>query len=174
MIVRLWALAWAARYLKYVPILGWRFSEHIVKRLEARMDRDVHVDTVELDLTADASPTDLDLDIVVSNELPVDLEVTAVNLRIGYAADDRTVANVLWAADANGSAPANLETPLVASDSTARTHLERFLPGDVDAEAIHVDGSLTATAQLDVPGAKRLPLGELQCDVPHTRTELPT
>ncbi len=173
MIVPLWVLALVARYVKYVPILGWRFSEDILKRLEARMDREVDVNTVDVSLTEDAPPSQLDVEVALTNELPVDLAVTGVNLRIGYADESRTVANVLWAADAHGSTPANLETPVVTSGSTGTTHVERYLPADARGEALHVDGSITTTARLDVPAAKGLPLGDLERDVPDTRIDLP-
>lgn len=172
MIVRLWALAWAARYLKYVPILGWRFSESIVQNIEGRLERDVDIRAVTVDLTEKTPPTDVSVDVTIRNELPIDLTVSAVNLRLGYTDTAETVANVVWSEDAHGPPPENISNPLVESDDEATLCVERYLTGDAPGDTLYVDGSLTTRAWLDVPSTKRIPLGTLQRAVPDTRVTL--
>lgn len=172
MIVRLWVLAWAVRYLKYVPILGWRFSETIVQKIEGRLERDVDIREVTVNLTDGAPPTDVSVEVTIRNELPIDLTVSAVNLRMGYTDAAETVANVIWSEDAHGSPPENISNPLVESDGEATLCVERYLTDDGPGDTLHVDGSLTTRAWLDVPSTKRIPLGTLQRDVSDTRVAL--
>lgn len=173
MIVRLWALAWAARYLKYVPILGWRFSDPIAREIEARMDREVDVSEVTVDFEDGQPPTDLRIVMTVTNELPVDLTVAALNLRIGYEAEAGTVANLLWAADAHGDPPANVSRSLVESNETEELTVERYVSADTPGDTVTVDGTVTTRAWLDLPQTKRVPLGTLRRDVDRTTVALP-
>lgn len=166
MIVRLWVLAWMARYLKYVPILGWRFSDTIGKKIESRMDRDVDVGGVTVEVDEDARRPDLRIEVQVTNELPVDLTVAAVNLRVGYDESGETALNVVWSEDAHGPPPDNIARSTVETGETEAVEVEHLLPSDSPGDELHVDGSLTVRAWLDVPSTKRVPLGTLQRDVP--------
>jgi hypothetical protein len=173
MIVRLWVLAWAARYLKYVPILGWRFSETIGQTIEDRMDRDVDIEDVTVEYEGDSRPTDARVEVTISNELPVDLTVAAVNLRLGYAEASETVANVLWAEETQGSPPANVSRSMVESDSSETLRVERRIADDSEFDTFHVDGTLTTKGWLDLPSTRRLPLGTLPRELPATEVDLP-
>ncbi|MBV0924880.1 hypothetical protein KTS45_11790 [Halomicroarcula limicola] len=173
MIIRLWALAWAARYLKYVPILGWRFSENIVQNLESRMERDVDISDMTVEFEGDDA-SDVRVQVSVTNELPVDLTVAAVNLRLGHTERSQTVANVLWAEDAHGSPPVNIERSMIESGTEEAVRVERHLPAEGPTETLHVDGSLTTEAWLDVPSTKRIPLGTLERDLPSVTADLPS
>lgn len=174
MIVRLWALAWAARYLKYVPILGWRFSETIVQSIEERMERDVDVGAPAVEFEDGAPPTGLRIDVPVTNELPVDLTVSAVNLRIGYAEGPGTVVNLLWSEDAHGSPPGNVSCDTVESGAEGTVVVERYLDGHAPGDTLSVTGSITTRAWLDVPSTRRIPLGTLQRDVDGTDVAVPS
>ncbi|WP_435346264.1 hypothetical protein [Haloarchaeobius sp. HRN-SO-5] len=174
MIVHLWVLAVVARYLKYVPILGWRFSETIVQTLEGRMERDVDVEDVSVDLVDGAPPTGVRIEVTVANELPVDLTVTGLNVRIGYAESGKTAVNLLWSEADHGSPPANVSRSLVESGDAETMSVERYLTGERASDAVHVDGTLVTEAWLDVPSAKRIPLGSLQQDIPATTVEIPS
>ncbi|MBX0294916.1 hypothetical protein [Haloarcula nitratireducens] len=173
MIIRLWALAWAARYLKYVPILGWRFSENIVQNLESRMERDVDISDMTVEFEGDDA-SDVRIQVSVTNELPVDLTVNAVNFRLGYTEESQTVANVLWSEDAHGSPPVNISRSMIESGTEEAVRVERHLPAEGPTETLHVDGSLTTEAWLDVPSTKRIPLGTLERDLPSVTTDLPS
>lgn len=174
MILRLWALAWAARYLKSVPILGWRFSDTIGQKLEARMDRDVDVGEVTVEFDDGSPPSDLYVRISITNELPVDLTIAAVNLRIGYTADARTIVNLLWSNDAHGGPPTNVTHSLIESDETDHVCVERYLPYDAPCDSLTVDGTLTTRAWLDVPTTKRIPLGTLDREIDSTTVTIPS
>jgi hypothetical protein len=171
-ILRLWALAWAARYLKYLPILGWRFSETIVQRLEDRMERDVAIDDAALSL-ADSPPCEATLAVTATNELPVDLTVAAVDVRLGYSADGDTVANVCWSQTDHGPPPANVTRSQVASGDDATVTVERHVPTHPDADSLHADGTITTRAWLDLRATRRIPLGTLDRDLPDATVAVP-
>lgn len=173
-IIRLWVLAWAARYLKYVPIIGWRFSETIVESIEDRMDRDVEVEGVSIELADDSPPTESTVSIEVTNQLPVDLTVSAVNVRLGYEENGSTVANVLWTEDAHGEPPDNISRSLIESETTETATVERYLTGETADETLYVDGSVTTRAWLDIPSTRRIPLGTLQRSLPEKHLDLST
>lgn len=172
MVVSLWALALAARYLKYLPIIGWRFSESIVQSIEARMDRDVGISEVTLELADEAPPTDLRVDITVENELPVDLSISAINLRIGYDESAETVANVVWSDDAYGNAPDNLSLSTVESGGEATVTVERYLVGDASGDELYVDGSLSTEAWVDGTSTRKVSLGTLRNELPKASAQL--
>ncbi len=174
MILRLWALAWVARYLKYVPILGWRFSDTIGEKIETRMDRDIDVSEVAVSFEGEPPPTDLTVEMSITNELPVDLTISAVNLRVGYESDAATAVNLLWSEDAHGPPPKNLSRSLVESETSEILRFERRLPAEPPDDTLHLDGSITTKGLLDVPSTKRLPLGTLVREVPETTVEVPT
>ena len=138
------------------------------------MDRDVDVTDVTVAFDGDSRPTDLQVEITVSNELPVDLTMAAVNVRLGYAEASETVANVLWSEDAHGSPPVNISRSLVESGTTETIHVERRLPDDPAFETLYLDGTLTTRGWLDVPSTKRLPLGTLPRELPATEVPLPS
>jgi hypothetical protein len=166
MIVRLWLLAWIARYLKYVPILGWRFSDTIGKKIESRMDRDIDIGGVSVDVEEHAERHDLRLDVAVQNELPVKLTIAAVNVRVGYAESDQTALNIVWSKDAHGPPPDNITRSTIESGETGAVKIEHLLPVDATDDELHVDGSLTVRGWLDIRSTKRVPLGTLQRDLP--------
>lgn len=173
MIIRLWALAWFARYLKYVPIIGWRFSDSIVQSIEDRMERDVQVEEFDVTFADDELPTDCTLELRIDNELPVDVSVAALNVRLGYADDGATVCNLCWADDAHGDAPANVDRELVESGEDGTLSIERRLPEDPAADRLHVDGTVTTEAWLDVPATRRIPLGTVERAVAETDVAIP-
>lgn len=173
MIIRLWALAWAARYLKYVPIVGWRFSDSIVQTIEERMERDVRIGGFDVTFGGD-SPTDCTLEVPIDNELPVDLTVAAVNVRFAYADSEATVCNLCWAADAHGDAPANVERELIESGEEGRLRIERRLQTDDAVDRLYVDGTITTEAWLDVPATRRIPLGTVERAVTETSVSIPS
>lgn len=174
MIVRLWALAWVARYLKYVPILGWRFSESIVQSIEARMQRDVQIDRLSVTVENGAPAPEVTVDVRIRNELPVDLTVSALNVRMGYDEDGRTVVNLLWDEEGHGPPPANVSRSIVESESAGELEIERQLTDDDPGETVYVDGILTTKAWLDVPRTKRIPLGTIQRELESASVEVPS
>jgi hypothetical protein len=174
MIVRLWALAWMARYLKYVPILGWRFSDTIGTKIEARMDRDVDVGDVTVDLDGDADRHEFRMTVDVNNELPIELTVAAVNVRVGYAESDETALNVIWSKEAHGPPPDNVTRSTIDNGETGTVEVEHLLPVTPPGDEIHVDGSLTVRGWLDIPATKRVPLGTLQREVPEIERHVST
>lgn len=174
MIIRLWALAWTARYLKYVPILGWRFSESIVQTIEERMDRDVTVDDPTATFGDGRPSTALEVEARITNELPVDLTVSAVNIWIGNEDGTETHCNVLWSEDAHGSPPKNVTRSLIESESEETLRVERSLAGAGADEQVAVAGTIETRAWLDVPSTRRIPLGTLERAVPETVVSMPS
>lgn len=173
MIIRLWALAWAARYLKYLPIVGWRFSDSIVQTIEDRMNRDIEIGEPEITFQDEPLPTDCTCEVAIDNELPVDLTVAAVNLRIGYADSAKTVCNFLWSESEHGAPPANVDCGLIESGEEGTLRIERRLQADDAAETLHVDGTITTEAWLDVPSTRRIPLGTVERAVAETTVDVP-
>ncbi|MFC7046696.1 hypothetical protein ACFQH6_15940 [Halobacteriaceae archaeon GCM10025711] len=69
MILRLWVVTQAVRYLKYVPILGWRLSDRIQRQMTDLMDGDIDVAAVDLDLAGDL-PAAAHVSVDLTNGLP--------------------------------------------------------------------------------------------------------
>lgn len=173
-ILRLWLLARVARFLAYVPILGWRFSDSIQGIVTDAIDEEIEVESVEIEFAGGAPPTSMETEFRIGNSLPTDVSVTGLDVRIGFTERGKTLYNHRWSEDAGGPPPRNVVTDVIETDETGTVTVEQYLPwSDVPEDTVHVDGTLEVQTWLDVPATKRVPVGSVHRELPDTSREIP-
>lgn len=174
MILRLWLLARVARFLAYVPILGWRFSDSIQGFVTDAIDEEIEVEAVEIEFSDGVPPTSMETEVRIRNSLPADVSVTGLDVRIGLAERGKTLYNHRWSEDVGGPPPRNVTTDVIETGETGTVAVEQYLPwSDVREDTVHVDGTLGVQTWLDVPATKQVPIGTVHRELPHTSREIP-
>jgi hypothetical protein len=173
MIVRLWVLAKLARYLAYLPVIGWRFSDSIQRYVTERLDHDIDIEAGAIDIER-APPTAMSVSFRIVNTLPMAISVSAVNLRIGYAPDGKTLDTVHWSEETAGETLVNIDRESIDPDATGTLTVERYIPhADPPEDTLHVDGTVELQTWFDAPATKRIPLGSVHRDLPACSRALP-
>lgn len=174
MILRLWLLARLARVLAYVPVLGWRFSDSIQRFVTDAIDGGIAVESVEVEFADGAPPTSMETEFRIRNSLPTDVSVTGMNVRIGLAETGKTIYDHRWSEDTDGPPPKNVSTDVIETGETGIVSVEQYLPwSDVPEDTFHVDGTLEVRTWLDLPATRRVPIGSIHRDLPHTSRDVP-
>lgn len=174
MILRLWLLARVARYLAYVPVIGWRVSDSLRQTVADAIDEEIEIETVEIGFSDGPPPTGMETEFRIRNSLPTDVSITGLSLRIGFAEAGKTLYTHRWSEDTDGVPTKNVSTAVIETGERGTVSVEQYLPwADVPEDTLHVDGTLEVRAWLDVPGTKRVPVGSVARDVPDTSRELP-
>lgn len=173
-ILRLWLLVRVARYLAYVPVLGWRFSDSIQEVVTDALDAEIEVETVEIEFENGAPPTGMETEIRVRNSLPTDVTVSGLTVRIGFAEAGKTLYTLHWSDDPDAVPTPNVSTDVIETDETGAVSVEQYLPwADVPEDTLHVDGTVEVQVWLDVPATKRIPVGSVHRDIPDASREIP-
>lgn len=133
----LWVVFWI---LRYVPIVGAKLSGAYEDRVFRPVVENVSVESVRGELTGD--PPSAVFEIELTNESWVDLELSAMDVRVGLSDEGSTVRNVVWA-PVFDPCPKNIKTGSVLSEDDGVIGFEFLADSFVDEETtVYVDGCL--------------------------------
>lgn len=123
---------------------------------------EVTIDEIECLLSASSgTPAPLHIDFKISSRAAIDLEISALNLRVGYSAGELTIRNFVWSTAISSDPPTNITLNRIEAKRDCYQQLEFVLPPYLYFEdggrRLYVDGTIT----FDTPfGAIEYPVDE--------------
>ncbi len=163
--VAVWLVFWT---LRYVPIVGVRFSDAYGERVFSPVADDIEVLSVEAVDPEGHEGTELRF--TIENDSWVDIDVDGLDVRVGRSEDGATIRNISWA-PAFEKPPKNVDPARVPADGEGVVTVE-FFDSEVDRAAadgteLCVDGSFVFEYSFEVRG-HRLSFGDRSHDLPAT------
>lgn len=144
--------------IRFVPILGERVSGIGQDYLYGPILDDIEITAIEATRSTEELPSPLEIAIRFRNrndELTVD--VSAVNVRVGYSRTGETVYNFLWSNEFHDP-PKNIDVPELQTGEAGELELEFVLPDHSavsrDDPELWIDGSVLLQFGFTLRGRK--------------------